>query len=424
MSTESEAKFEVSSYRWVVLIFFILMAIMTQIVWITFAPITGESAAYFFSSSSFSDNIQEILILLLSMVFMIVYLPVNYFASKGIERFGLKWGTGIGVILTGTFGFLRAVTPNYWAVLAFQIMCAAGQPFVLNSFTKLAVNWFPENEKALAASLGTMSVLLGPVLGMFIPVFLSDIEILLWVYGALALFFMTLYLVFVKDKPESPPNAYSDKPMELGIKGTRDLFRLDFLLLFILMFIGIGVFNALTTGIDLLFNEEKVLNLPSGLLLADAVGIIGGVMILGGIFGAIVLSTLSDKFRSRKPFLILAMISSVMFSLVFFFVGDFTVTIIIAFLFGFTLISALPVGLTFAAEMTYPVPEETSNGWLMWSGQLSGIILIAVIMFFKYYDVSETIINYNFIIYVVLFVIGSILSFFLKDLKHYELKEA
>ena len=145
-------------------------------------------------------------------------------------------------------------------------------------------------------------------------------------------------------------------------------------------------------------------------------------MILGGIFGAIVLSTLSDKFRKRKPFLILAMISSVIFSLVFFFVGDFTVTIIIAFLFGFTLISALPVGLTFAAEMTYPVPEETSNGWLMWSGQLSGIILIVVIMFFKYYDVSETIINYNFIIYVVLFAIGSVLSFFLKDLKHYELK--
>ncbi len=426
MSTvESEAKFEVSSYRWVVLIFFILMAIMTQIVWITFAPLTDESARYFFGVVTDQKQIQinEILILLLSMVFMVVYLPVNYFASKGIEKFGLKWGTGIGIVLTGVFGFLRAVTPNYWAVLIFQIGCAVGQPFVLNSFTKLAVNWFPENEKTLAASLGTMSVLLGPVVAMFMPVFISDVGLLLWIYGGISLFFMALYLIFVRDKPSSPPNAYSDKPMELGIKGTRDLFRLDFLLLFILMFIGIGIFNALTTGIDVLFNEVKVLNLPSGLPIGDAVGIIGGVMVVGGIFGAIILSTLSDKFRKRKIFLILAMTTGTVLSIVLFFIGDFIILTIVSFIFGFMLISALPVGLTFAAEMTYPVPEETSNGWMMWSGQLSGIILIVVIMFFKYFEVSKKIINFNFIIYAVLFAIGTILTFFLKDLKYYEIKK-
>ncbi|MHA1347764.1 MAG: hypothetical protein ACTSO3_15295, partial [Candidatus Heimdallarchaeaceae archaeon] len=97
MSTvNSETKFEVSSYRWVVLIFFILIAIITQMIWITFAPITTEAAQYFFGNES---TISLNLILLLSMVFMIVYLPVNYFSIKGIERFGLKWGTGIGVIL-------------------------------------------------------------------------------------------------------------------------------------------------------------------------------------------------------------------------------------------------------------------------------------------------------------------------------------
>jgi len=416
MSTvESEAKFEVSSYRWVVLIFFILIAIMTQIIWISFAPITRLSAKYFFGNESTSSLN---LILLLSMVFMIVYLPVNYFASKGIEKFGLKWGTGIGVILTGVFGFLRAVSDNYVAVLIFQIMCAAGQPFVLNSFTKLAVNWFPENEKALAASLGTMALLLGPVLGMFMPVIFSGAGVgtLLYIYGGAALAFMVLYLVFVKDKPDSPPNAYSEKPMELGIKGTRDLFRLDFLLLFILMFIGIGVFNALTTGIDLLF--ANMTNLPSDFLPEDAIGILGGVMILGGIIGAIVLSTLSDKFRKRKIFLILAISSGTVLALLFYFIKDFIALLIIAFLFGFMLISALPVGLTFAAEMTYPVPEETSNGWLMWSGQLSGILLIAAVMY-----IPATAIKYNFIIYVVLLAIGTVLSFFLKDLKHYVIEK-
>ncbi len=416
MSTvESTAKYEVSSYRWVVLIFFILIAIVTQMIWITFAPITTESAQYFFGNES-TTSLN--LILLLSMVFMIVYLPVNYFASKGIERFGLKWGTGIGVILTGVFGFLRAIVPNYWVVFAFQIMCAIGQPFVLNSFTKLAINWFPEKEKALAVSLGTVGILLGAALGMLLPgMFLSaGIDIILYILGGVALLFMVLYLIFVKDKPDSPPNAYSDKPMELGIKGTRDLFRKDFLLLFILVLLGAGVFNALTTGIDLLFADMVV---PSSLGLGeDAIGILGGVMILGGIVGAVVLSTLSDKFRKRKIFLMLAVGTSTVFALLFYFVHDFIPLLIIAFFFGFMLISALPIGFTFGAEMTYPVPEETSNGWLMWSGQLSGILLIAVVMV-----IPPAAIRYNFIIYAVLFAIATVLSFFLKDLKDYEIKQ-
>jgi hypothetical protein len=82
------------------------------------------------------------------------------------------------------------------------------------------------------------------------------------------------------------------------------------------------------------------------------------------------------------------------------------------------LISALPIGFTFATEMTYPVPEETSNGWLMWSGQFSGILLIALVMF-----IPPAAIQYNFIIYAVLFAIATVLAFFLKDLKDYELKK-
>ncbi len=415
MSTvNSETKYEVSSYRWVVLVFFILMAIMTQMIWISFAPITTEAAQYFFGNES-TTSLN--LILLLSMVFMIVYLPVNYFASKGIEKFGLKWGTGIGVILTGVFGFLRAIVPNYWVVFAFQIMCAIGQPFVLNSFTKLAINWFPEKEKALAVSLGTVGILLGAALGMFLPgMFLSaGIGTILYILGGGALFFMVLYLIFVKDKPDSPPNAYSDKPMELGIKGTRDLFRKDFLLLFILVLLGAGIFNSLSTGIDLLFADMT--NVPI-VLGEDAIGILGGVMILGGIFGAVILSTLSDKFRKRKIFLILAVSTSTVFALLFYFIKDFIALLIIAFFFGFMLISALPIGFTFGAEMTYPVPEETSNGWLMWSGQLSGILLIALVMF-----IPPAGIKYNFVIYAVLFAIATVLAFFLKDLKDYEIKK-
>ena len=386
---------------------------MTQVVWITFAPVTNEFANFYFGNE---EQISLNLIFILSMVFMIAYIPVNYFACRLIDNFGLKWGTGIGVIFTGVFGFARAIWPNYWAVLVFQILCALGQPFVLNSFTKLAVNWFPEKEKTLATGLGTMSVLLGPVIAMVVPMLATgvNLSVLLYGYGGAALFAMILYLVFVKDKPPSPPNAYSDKTKVFETKGTIGMFkRPDFLLLFALMFIGIGVFNAISTGIDTIF---EVTGIPGGLEKDEVIGFIGGIMIFGGILGAIILSTLSDKFRKRKIFLILAVVTSAIFSILFFFITNFIALMIIAFFFGFFLISALPVGLTLAAEMTYPLPEETSNGWLMWGGQISGILLILGVLFMGDY------IKYNFIIYLVLFVLGAVGSFFLKDVDAYEIK--
>ncbi|MBA7516727.1 hypothetical protein ES705_08775 [subsurface metagenome] len=393
--------FEVFSFRWVVLFLFILVGIINQVIWITFAPLTNESALFYETS----DN----LILLLAMIFMVVYIPVNYPASRLIDKLGLKWGTGIGVILTGVFGFLRAIAPNYAWLLVFQIGCAIGQPFILNSFTKVATNWFPEKEKTLATGLGTLAVLLGAILGMlltpiFYDLFNKNFTPVLYIYGGVALASMAFYLIFVKDKPPSPPNAYSDKTKIFEIKGTRNLFRnRDFILLFSLMFIGIGVFNAISSGVDVLFVFSDELY----------AGIIGGLLIIGGVFGAVILSALSDKFHKRKIFLIIAVTSSAFLVILFYFIENFIALCILSFVFGFLLISALPIALTYAAEITYPIPESTSNGWMMWAGQISGILLILGVMYLPS-------VKTNFIIYAVLFAVGIVLTIFMKDISEYK----
>ncbi|MCE7749781.1 MAG: major facilitator superfamily domain-containing protein 7 [Candidatus Heimdallarchaeota archaeon] len=422
MNSVETTEYKVYSYRWIVLVLFGLVALVTQMIWITFAAIEPSAAPFYGVGSN--------AILMLSLVFMIVYIPMNIPAAMAIDKFGLKWGTGIGVILTGIFGILRAVSDQYHWVLIFQIGCAIGQPFLLNSFTKVSTNWFPEKEKALATSLGTMFVLLGVLLGMLItPMLLipaGDPTLVLYIYGGLALAFMVIYLIFVKDKPETPPNAYSDKTKVFETKGTWDLFKnKDFNILFIIFLFGAGAFNAVSTGIAQLYNSVKVLMPASWTLIEpdDLLGILGGIMIVGGIAGAITLSTLSDKYRKRKPFLITSAIAGAVCSLLFFFVEYFVKSFlplyilhcIIGFFFGFLLIAALPVGLTFAAEITHPLPEETSNGWLMWIGQLGGIALIGIIFGMK----TDA---FNFIIYGAILVIATIFAFRMNDLDAYELK--
>ena len=394
MEKNENNTFVIFPYRWIVLVLFMFVGILTQIIWITFAPIMNEVASYY--------NVSSDAILLLAASFMIIYIPVNFPACWLIEKYGLKWGTGIGVTLTGIFGFLRAFTgTNFLFLLLCQTMVAIGQPFVLNSFTKLAVNWFPEEEKVTATGLGTMALFIGIIIAMIAtyPLYaINGIEFVLLVYGLLSLISMVLYLLFVKDKPSQPPNPYF-REKTFQTKGIKNLFEnRDFNLLIFLLFAGLGIFNALLSAIDDIFSR-----------FSPDTGIIGGLIILGGIFGAVILSSLSDKLGKRKIFLNVALIVSTPLALLLGFTGagDFVLTLILAFIFGFILVPALPVGLTYAAEITHPVPEESSNGVLMMFGQLGGIIFL---------------IMPDMILFAGVFGIAAIVSLLMKDSDAYKVK--
>ncbi len=420
MNSVGTTEYKVYGYRWIVLLLFGFATLINQIIWITFAAITPKAMDFYGKTKTTP-------IFMLSLVFMLVYIIMNIPAAFAIDKFGLKWGTGIGVILTGVFGILRAVSDQYHWVLIFQIGCAIGQPFLLNSFTKVSANWFGAEEKALATSLGTAFVLLGVLLGMFITPFLvpgTDLTLMLYIYGGIALAMMVIYLIFVRDKPPTPANAYSDVVKTFDLRGTFDLFKnKDFNILLVLFLFGAGTFNAVSTVMADLFHS--IFDKTLGPLVADDLyGILGGIMIVGGIAGAIILSTISDKIQKRKRFLIINAISGTVLTLAFFivekyvanFVIQYALHCVIGFVFGFLLISALPVGLTFAAEITHPMPEETSNGWLMWVGQVGGVILIMIAMFGIQSDV------FNFIIYAAIMFITIIFSFFMNDLDAYKLK--
>jgi len=105
MNSTETSGYKVYGYRWVVLLLFGLVTLINQIIWITFAAITPTATEFYKFEST-----QTTPIFMLSLVFMIVYIPMNIPAAKALDKFGLKWGVGIGVVLTGVFGILRAVS--------------------------------------------------------------------------------------------------------------------------------------------------------------------------------------------------------------------------------------------------------------------------------------------------------------------------
>jgi MFS family permease len=162
----------------------------------------------------------------------------------------------------------------------------------------------------------------------------------------------------------------------LVLDGLKQTFReRNFILLMIIFFVGLGAFNAVTTWI------EDILR-PRGFSSTQA-GIVGGLMIAGGILGALVLPSLSDRFRKRKPFIIAAILGATVGLIGVTYVTVYWLLLVVAFVMGFFLLSAGPIGFQYGAEVTYPTPEGTSNGLLLLMGQISGIVFIFAMDSFK-----------------------------------------
>jgi sugar phosphate permease len=105
-------------------------------------------------------------------------------------------------------------------------------------------------------------------------------------------------------------------------------------------------------------------------------GITGGLMIAGGILGALSLPILSDHYRKRTPFIIIALAGATIGLIGITIATNYMLVLISGMAFGFFLLSSGPIGFQYGAEITYPVSEGTSNGFLMLAGQISGILFI------------------------------------------------
>jgi len=97
----NEDRLKVYTYRWVLLFIFMLGNVSLQILWISYATVTLEAATYY--------SVGEFEILFLSTIFMITYIPVSFIATWFINKFGFRMGVGLGALINGVFGFLRAL---------------------------------------------------------------------------------------------------------------------------------------------------------------------------------------------------------------------------------------------------------------------------------------------------------------------------
>jgi cyanate permease len=289
-----------------------------------------------------------------------------------------------------------------------QVVIAVGQPFVIGAITKLAARWFPHDERAVAAGLGTLAIYLGILLGMFFtPQLLAALGMrtMLLFWGIAAATAFVLFAVISREHPPTAPGPEGSDARTLVFTGLKKMLTdPGFVLLLVIFFFGLGMFNGVTTWI------EQILA-PRGFNTGQA-GVAGGLILAGGILGAAILPLISDKIRRRKPFMVLSLAGLIPGLIGLILARSYPVLLLSGFAFGFFLLSSGPIGFQYGAEISHPAPEGTSNSFLILMGQISGIIFIFLMDALKSPDGSMPVPLWGI---VGLMALAVILSLFLRE---------
>lgn len=374
----TEKSFRLYGYRWVVLAVFMFINLTIQILWIAYAPITGVAAEFY--------GVSDLQIGLLAMTFMMAFIPLSIPVSWAIDTYGFRPTVSIGAVLMGIFGVARGLAgSNYTLVLLSTIGIAIAQPFLLNAWTKVPAQWFSIEERATAVGLITLSNLVGTALGMVLTPLLTEslsIPHVQLIYGGVAAFSAVLFLILACEKPATPPCPAGLEVRALMLDGLKHALTVkEFWLYLFVSFIGMGVFNGITTWV------ENIIR-PRGFTPTDA-GTLGALMLVGGVLGAVLIPPFSDRQHRRRRYILMGFMLAIPGLVGLAFASSAWLLFISAFAMGFFLISASPVGMQYAAEVTHPTPEGTSNGLIQLFGQAS-VVFVYIMEALKTPDGSFT----------------------------------
>ncbi|MHB1430782.1 MAG: MFS transporter [Streptosporangiaceae bacterium] len=348
-----------SMNRWAVLAGYGLLAACSQLLWLSYAFISAQAHhAMGVSSGAVGD-----LAAIFPLMYVLLALPFGRWLDVRFEQ-----ALAVGAVLTGVGGALRLAGPDSfgWA-LAGQFVIAVGQPLVLNSITKIAARYFPERERTAAISVGSVSLYVGILAAALSGGPLYDaggLRLLLIVQGGVGVLAMVWVLVALR----TPPAFRGDPSVAVSLGWLRrDRFMW---VLGGLLFIGMGVFNAVATWLDTILGHFG---------LGSASGYLFAILTVAGIVGAAVLPGVAAKRDRRRAMLqVTVAVTAVVFLAMAAFHAEVFLAVVVA-VEGFVLLAALPVALDWSELHSGPERAGAAVGFLLLAGNLGGVVLLLIV---------------------------------------------
>lgn len=345
--------------RWPLLAAFALLVTATQVLWLSYAPITPQAAA----ALGVSEGAVGDLAVINPLLYVVLAIPAGRWLDR---RFGRALAAG--ALLTAVGAALRLVDPgSYGWALAGQLLFSAGQPLVLNASTKVAARYFPPGERTTAISVASAAQFVGILVAALSGSALFDaggLRLVLGVHAAIAM----LAAVAVLGALRVPP-AYAVEevaaPALRWLRGDRLIWQLGALL-----FVGVGVFNALATWLDSILSDLGHPGVAGTLIATTTVAGIAGAAVLPGIA--------ARRDRRREVLMVTTLVTVLVFTGIALIHNVVFIGIALA-VEGFVLLAGLPVALDWSELESGPDKAGTATGFLLLAGNLGGVVLVLLV---------------------------------------------
>lgn len=337
-----------------------LVCAATQVLWLTYATITTESAHYYGVSVGTIGWLAEIFPLL----YVILAIPAGILLDRWFRP-----SLAAGGALVAAGGFVRLGGQAFVWAMAGQVLVAVAQPVVLSAVSKLAGEYLPVEERANGIAVGSaggfagmlVALLLGPTLGAHGSIHrLLEVEAVIALLPALALG----YTLRGAGQPTSEHAAIEGS-------AARALWRLPTLrTLCGLVFIGFGIFVALATWLQQLLQPSGVSEQEAGVLLV--------LMVVAGLVGCAVIPPRVSLRPGERRFMQIAILVACGGCVVLGLAPWIGVRGIALVAMGAVLLPALPVILT-NAERLAGAAAGTAGAIVWMAGNLGGLVVALLV---------------------------------------------
>ncbi len=348
--------------RWAVLMAYFGVAAMSQMLWLNLAPLV--------SFIQLKYNVSELMVSSLLLSFPLFYVALSMHSGTMIDKKGYRYVIILGSVISALFACVRIFDGNFYMLVIGQTGIAIGQPYIINGISKLVSDWFVKEESAMATGIGTAGMLIGMALGMGLTPALNESMGFSNTMMVFAVISIALTLIFIWLGKEN--NLVKTKEAAVSaLSETKLLLQNSSLLwLFIVWFFAFGFFNGLTTWL------EPILK-PNGVNAEDA-GMVGACLIIGGILGSVIIPTLSDKFKMRKPFLIMCCVAALAVLYPLCTITSMTVLYILGGLMGFFFLPGYALFLAMCEELAGIEKAGAATGLLMLAGNAGAVVTIVL----------------------------------------------
>jgi predicted MFS family arabinose efflux permease len=347
--------------QWMVVAAFALVVLATQLLWLTFAPIDTDVAHDF--------HVSKNAIGWLANVFPLVYVLIALPAGLALDRW-FRSTLMLGAALAALGGLVRLAAPTYGWAMAGQLIAACAQPLVLNAITKVATGYLPPARRAVGIAVGSAAQFLGAIVALVLGPLLEgrhDVRLLLSVEAAIACGAVVTLAVGLRRAPTESGPAAGAGMAELRAAWSVSMVRT----LAAIMFVGVGVFVAISTYLQPILHHDRISSTAAGLMLAG--------MLLAGVAGCAISPPIVARRGAQRGYLVLAVVCVTAAMVVLSIAHAVTALDFVAIAgVGFLLLAALPVILELT-ERRMGNAGGVATGILLLMGNLGGLIVAVAV---------------------------------------------